>query len=201
MFFFKRLLKRRVPAADNAVATRPSAVGQEEVRAMRRETTYNPVLIKVGKVENHLMPGITIVGDMHLSEGGIRIKCRIDGSVVQTNESLVIIDKGGVINGDISARYLLVLGEVNGNIHAERVVVANSASIRGDVRYERTVGVINGAKVSGRLLEVLPPAPVLDEIEQFAAIDSQARNVFPFVQQGAKEELDPNSYVCLVAAN
>jgi cytoskeletal protein CcmA (bactofilin family) len=140
-----------------------AAVQEEEVTPLsrqERETNFNPVLLKAGNITNHLSPGTTLTGDLVLSQGGIRVQCSIHGSVTQESTGLLIIDKDAVITGTVRAKYLLVLGEINGDLEADRVVIAASARIFGDITYRRSFGSVTGAKIRGRITEVEQKAVV-----------------------------------------
>lgn len=152
-----------------------------------RELNFNPVLLKVGKVENYLAPGAKLTGDIVLNDGGIRIQCEVEGSITQNSESLVIIDRDAVVTGKIRARYLIVLGEVRGNIQAERLVVGASGRIKGSILYQKTFGSKAGAKIHGQVTEsetvLFDEIPAItnetDEPSSDKTADSR-NNVVPF---------------------
>lgn len=125
-----------------------------------RETSFNPVLLKVGNITNHLSPGATLTGDLVLKDGGIRVKCHIEGTVTQDSNDLLIVDQEAVINGAVKAKYLLVLGTVNGDLTADRIVVGASARINGDISYQRSFGSVTGARIRGRIAEVEQSATI-----------------------------------------
>jgi cytoskeletal protein CcmA (bactofilin family) len=141
----------------------PIAAVQEDLTPLsrqERDTNFNPVLLKVGNITNHLSPGATLTGDLVLTQGGIRLKCRVDGSVTQASNDLLIVDHDAVITGAVHAKYLLVLGEINGDLEADRIVVGASARITGDITYRRSFGSVTGAKIRGRITEVEQTAVV-----------------------------------------
>lgn len=114
-----------------------------------RENNFNPVLLKVGNVQSIIAADVEIVGGLNLKDSGIRIQGIVNGDVTQEGASLVIVDKHAKINGNIRARYLLVLGEVKGSIRVERLVTGASASIEGDIVYRNTFAPVAGAKIKG----------------------------------------------------
>jgi len=128
-----------------------------EVPKTYRDTNFDPVLLRVGKVKSVLASGNLLRGDLILKNGGVRLMCEVDGNVAQINDSLVIVDKEAVIKGNIKAQYLLVLGRVEGGIHAERIVIGASAEVRGRIIYRRSFGVITGAKVLAQIHELDVP--------------------------------------------
>lgn len=116
-----------------------------------RENNLNPVLLKVGRVKSVLAADMVINGDIELSDYGVRIQAHVTGNVTQRGSSLVIIDKDSVIEGEIRARYVVVLGKVKGKIVGERIVVGATALIEGDVIYRNTFTPIAGAKMRGQI--------------------------------------------------
>ena len=116
-----------------------------------RENNLNPVLLKVGRVKSVLAADMVINGDIELSDYGVRIQAHVTGNVTQRGSSLVIVDKDSVIEGEIRARYVVVLGKVKGKIVGERIVVGATALIEGDVIYRNTFTPIAGAKMRGQI--------------------------------------------------
>lgn len=200
------------PVQSEVAVLEPTPLTMQE-----RQTNFNPVLLKVGNITNHLSTGATLTGDLVLNEGGLRLKCRVEGSVTQASDALLIIDQDAVVTGTVRARYLLVLGEVNGDLEADRIVVGASARVTGDITYRRSFGSVTGAKIRGRIAEVehiavvrdipvptpapayadfaprkadLTPSPVLntdDEDDVYAVADR--RKVFPFPSMSRDEEM------------
>jgi cytoskeletal protein CcmA (bactofilin family) len=84
---------------------------------------------------------------------------RIDGKVfgnIETapgNKISVAIGPTGEVTGDIHAHRILVAGKVKGNIYAaERVEFHKDSMINGDVSYG-SIAVEHGARLSGMLLQ------------------------------------------------
>ncbi len=85
---------------------------------------------------------------------------RIDGKVVGNIESskeesiTVVIGATGEVQGDIVAQRVVVAGKVAGNIHAhERVELHADCLVQGDIKYG-SIAIEHGSKVLGLLLQV-----------------------------------------------
>jgi cytoskeletal protein CcmA (bactofilin family) len=90
---------------------------------------------------------------------------RIDGKVVGNIESskeesiTVVIGAAGEVQGDIVAQRVVVAGKVAGNIHAhERVELHADCLVQGDIKYG-SIAIEHGSKVLGLLLQVGASAP------------------------------------------
>jgi len=90
---------------------------------------------------------------------------RIDGKVVGNIESskeesiTVVISAAGEVQGDIVAQRVVVAGKVAGNIHAhERVELHADCLVQGDIKYG-SIAIEHGSKVLGLLLQVGASAP------------------------------------------
>jgi cytoskeletal protein CcmA (bactofilin family) len=230
---FSKKAAKRVPVASAPVqvetvtsnalqaAKSDTELHDEHITPLTREertTNFNPVLLKVGNITNHLSPGASLTGDLVLREGGIRVKCNIKGSITQESTGLLIVDQDAVINGTVRAKYLLVLGEINGDLEVDRIVVGASARITGDITYRRSFGSVTGAKIRGRITEVeqtavihqMPtPAPasefstatfnraaptpspsIHDDEDDVYAVNGKRHKVFPFPAATRDDEMD-----------
>lgn len=95
-----------------------------------------------------------IARDLHV-EGTLNSSSviRVEGTVVGTirAEHLVLVAKGGTVEGDIHAQEAILGGEVNGSILADgRVEVHAAAVILGDIKTPCLV-VDDGATVCGHI--------------------------------------------------
>lgn len=89
---------------------------------------------------------LTIAGDLQ-AEGVIRIEGRVVGNV-QAGDQVLLCD-GGIIEGDVIAREVVIGGRVHGCITAEeRVELQASAIVHGDVTTRRLL-IQEGGKVNG----------------------------------------------------
>lgn len=109
----------------------------------------------------------TLVGKNTVIHGRLVLQesIRIDGKVVGNIESskeesiTVVIGASGEVQGDILAQRVVVAGKVSGNIHAhERVELHTDCLVQGDIKYG-SIAVEHGSKVLGLLLQVGAAAP------------------------------------------
>ena len=92
-------------------------------------------------------------------DGQIRFdkSARIDGTVrghvtgSNAKKGLLIIGPQAHIEGDVNCHSVVVLGKVDGAVHASYVEIRTSAQINGDVHYE-VIEVHQGSNINGRLL-------------------------------------------------
>lgn len=90
---------------------------------------------------------LVIKGEVSGSES-IYIDGRIEGTVT-FNDHRVTIGRHGVVNANITAREVVIMGKVNGNVTcSDRVDIRSEGSLVGDVTTQR-VSVEDGALVKG----------------------------------------------------
>jgi len=91
---------------------------------------------------------LTVRGDIE-TQGTLRVDGRLDGSI--RHADIVVIGTGATVNGDISAREVIVGGTVQGNITATtRIELQPSAVVTGDID-AGAIMIHEGCVVQGRL--------------------------------------------------
>jgi len=88
--------------------------------------------------------GITIVGKIR-GKGTVRISGRIEGEL---HASIVLIDDGAQVEGDVVAEEVTIGGRVKGTIHANRVKLNGSAVVEGDI-FHRSLSIEENARFEG----------------------------------------------------
>jgi len=92
---------------------------------------------------------IHIKGELTGNED-LTIEGKVDGKIFLKDHNLTI-GANGKITAEITAKTVMVLGEVSGNITADdKVEVATSGSMRGDITAPRVV-LADGAKFKGAI--------------------------------------------------
>ena len=95
----------------------------------------------------------SVCGDIHFA-GRLYVSGAVTGKI-STDEGVsatLIVDEGGRVEGDVQAAHVVIAGRVDGNVTAaERMEVASTARIRGDLSY-KDLAVELGSMVNGRLL-------------------------------------------------
>ena len=81
-------------------------------------------------------------------QGSLRIDGRLEGNV--DNAKYVTVGKTGSIKGDITARGVVVIGEMAGNVVADSVEILANAKISGNIR-SKSILVEGGAKVNATI--------------------------------------------------
>lgn len=98
---------------------------------------------------------LTVAGDLD-TDGMVKVEGRIRGNVRAGGE--ILIAPGAVIEGDLSAREVVVGGEVHGRIQAnERVELQPTALVVGDIVTQR-IAILEGGRVSGEVKVEAPHA-------------------------------------------
>ena len=90
--------------------------------------------------------GMTITGDVQTA-GVLKIDGEINGSIMGARQ--VLLGRGGIVRGNVSAGEVVVGGSVDGSVSAqERLELQSSATVTGDIE-TRSIVVIEGAKING----------------------------------------------------
>jgi cytoskeletal protein CcmA (bactofilin family) len=118
---------------------------------------------------------LTIKGEITGSEM-LFIDGHVEGSVSLPGNRCVV-GRNGQVAANISAREVVVLGKVNGNIHAtDRVDIRNEGSLTGDVIAQR-ISIEDGAYFKGGIDIRKPNAPNAKENEPAKASTTPAAPV------------------------
>jgi len=101
---------------------------------------------EIPEVKSILSQGLKIEGNIS-SEG----KIRIDGAVIgDIRGDFIIIGETSQIKGNITAKNLVVMGEVEGNISVDSLEIKESAKIKGDINC-KSLSVEPGASIEGHV--------------------------------------------------
>ncbi|MBC3917822.1 polymer-forming cytoskeletal protein [Undibacterium sp. CY18W] len=103
-----------------------------------------------------------IEGDL-MFKGGLRIDGHIRGNVFADLESssMLVISEQATIDGEVRAAHIVVNGVINGPVFSSELLeLQPKAQISGDVHY-KTLEMLSGAVVSGKLSHDLAQEPVL----------------------------------------
>ena len=84
--------------------------------------------------------GSTIEGRI-TAPGIISISGYVKGDV---NASEIVIDREGAVNGSVFAEHLIIIGKFEGEVSANKITVASTASVKGNLSYKR-VAIDDGA--------------------------------------------------------
>ena len=110
--------------------------------------SYNPVKTTSAPIEQATIGrSLVIKGEITGSEA-LYIDGRIEGKVMLT-DNRVTIGRNGIVQADITAREVVVMGKVTGNIECtDRVDIRSEGMVNGNVITER-ISVEDGAVLKG----------------------------------------------------
>lgn len=132
--------KTPTSAAEPQRTPTPSATPMEPASAPRNATVTNMEQATIGK-------SLVIKGEVTGSES-LYIDGRVEGSISLAGNR-VTVGRNGVVAANISAREIVVLGKVRGNLAAtDRVDIRNEGSLTGDVIAQR-ISIEDGAYFKG----------------------------------------------------
>ena len=94
----------------------------------------------------------TVEGVVHFT-GGLHVVGQINGNVESTDiDSLLIVNEGAIVKGDVKVSHLIVNGQIDGNVFVNgKVELFDRACINGDVHYN-LLELPVGAEVNGNLI-------------------------------------------------
>jgi cytoskeletal protein CcmA (bactofilin family) len=111
---------------------------------------------------NEIGAGSKVLGNLE-GNGNIRVAGHFVGNILEAegSKSTLVIDKEGVLTGDLHYSNLIVAGTIEGSITVdEQMVVHPSAVILGNIRY-KSIDIHPDARVNGILscvaLDVVKP--------------------------------------------
>jgi cytoskeletal protein CcmA (bactofilin family) len=92
-------------------------------------------------------PGLRVIGNC-ITDGAIHIDGLVEGSIKAAE---VVVEEGGIVQGDIQTHNLIVAGHVSGNIAARgRAEFKASCHVEGDILSPR-IKIEEGGRIDGRL--------------------------------------------------
>lgn len=100
-----------------------------------------------------LIGGNTTVEGVIRFTGGLHVVGQVNGNVESNDvDSLLIINEGALVKGDVKVSHLIVNGQIDGNVYVNgKVELFDRACINGDVHYN-LLELPVGAEVNGNLI-------------------------------------------------
>lgn len=96
-----------------------------------------------------------IEGDISFS-GGLRIDGKVSGNIFIESDlqAVLSLSERGVINGEIRVPYLIINGEVNGDVYvSQHLELGSAAKVTGNVFYQ-TLEMATGCEVNGQIIHI-----------------------------------------------
>jgi len=105
------------------------------------------------KIETLIGTAMEIQGDLIFS-GGLHVDGKIVGNVIaeEDSHSMLILSDQGQIEGEVRVPYVILNGQVAGDVYAsERVELSKHGQVKGNVYYN-LLEMAMGAEVNGNLV-------------------------------------------------
>ena len=94
-------------------------------------------------------PSVVIKGELSAKED-LTVEGQVEGTI-ELDQSVLTVGPKGRVKAQVSAKTVIVMGKVNGNITAtEKVQLHETASVNGDLAAP-CVGITEGATVHGQI--------------------------------------------------
>jgi len=135
---------------------------------------------KPTKIETLIGTSIEIRGDI-IFNGGLHVDGKIVGNVIaeDNSDSMLVLSDHGNIEGEVRVPYVVLNGEVTGDVYAtERVELSSRAQVSGNVYYN-LLEMAMGAEVNGSLVHCKNEKKLLEfqkdrESSESKSIDDEA---------------------------
>lgn len=118
---------------------------------------------KSTKIETLIGTAMEIQGDLIFS-GGLHVDGKIIGNVIaeeDSNSKLILSDQGQIV-GEVRVPYVVLNGQVTGDVFAsERVELSSHGQVKGNVYYN-LLEMAMGAEVNGNLVHVKDEKKLLE---------------------------------------
>jgi len=108
---------------------------------------------KATKIETLIGTSIEVRGDL-IFTGGLHVDGKITGNVIAEDgsDSMLILSDHGCIEGEVRVPYVVLNGEIIGDVYAaERVELSSHAQVNGNVYYN-LLEMAMGSEVNGSLV-------------------------------------------------
>lgn len=136
--------------------------------------------------------GVLFTGNIR-APGLIQVRGELQGNV-DVQEGTVSVMRGGMVEGDVTCRRLMVNGRVSGNCRAGHVEIGEHGVISGTLLYT-TLSIHTGGQIcgeSGLLTPEAAPAPAQDELpgQESEASPQPFSDQSPTGEDGADDDDD-----------
>jgi cytoskeletal protein CcmA (bactofilin family) len=125
---------------------------------------------------------MTVVGKIVVDEGTVHVFGQIEGEL---RASIVLIEEGAKVKGDLIAEELTIGGMVKGTIHAGRVKLNSTAVVEGDICH-RSLSIEENARFEGLSMREDNAGDVPRTLPQQAAADGDAETKSTAIQGNGK---------------
>jgi cytoskeletal protein CcmA (bactofilin family) len=92
-------------------------------------------------------------------KGTLRVDGQFDGKV---NAAWIILGETGVIKGEVSARKMIIGGNVEGNLRGQEIIeIKATGKVFGDI-FTKKISIAEGAKLNGKIEMEIDEGRVID---------------------------------------
>jgi len=115
---------------------------------------------KIGSVDTLIGATAQLKGDI-VTEGNVRVDGTFEGNMSCKGE--VLIGEGGIVTGDVKAQFMIVYGQMRGNIKSDGLVeIMPTGKVYGDIEV-KSVSIKEGAIFEGKsMMQHAAPKPKVD---------------------------------------
>src|SRR5580698_1403660 len=133
---------------DRMLQSSDNSYGVRSTSPASNPNSYNPVKTTTAPIEQATIGrSLVIKGEISGTEA-LYIDGRVEGKITLSNNR-VTIGRNGVVQADIAAREIVVMGKITGNLEcSDRVDIRSEGIVNGNIATER-ISVEDGAVVKG----------------------------------------------------
>ena len=133
------------------------AIWKKDSGSNNKDESYSPPdpkLYKEISKDRGTIP--SIISENSEFKGNIKTdgEIQIDGSIRgDVSAKQIIIGENGKVRGKATANFFRICGKIEGDVNAETIEIAASASVKGNI-YKKTISIDHGAKIVGNINEL-----------------------------------------------
>ncbi|USD36996.1 polymer-forming cytoskeletal protein [Ferrimonas sp. SCSIO 43195] len=103
--------------------------------------------------------GLTYFAQSTRLEGSLHVEgdCVVDGHIIGelTATGLIVVESAGIIEGQVTAEQVQVEGKITGNLECQRLTIAASGTVEGEIVTDK-IEIFNGGQFIGSRVKDKP---------------------------------------------
>lgn len=163
--------KKKAVEFNQTAASTPVPVAEKETTEVKKQESTT------------LASGVRFEGNI-TSSGHVYVYGTLVGNI-EAKDSLIKIMRGGLVEGDINCRELIIDGNVIGRFHSNAIEICENGKITGTIAYQ-TLSIKKGGTFTGTA-EVLPKVVEQSNIFDLLGDKSQNNSGAVVAEEEAKE--------------
>ncbi len=116
-------------------------------------------------------------------QGSVRVDGKLEGNV--DNAQYVTVSKNGFMKGNISAKGVVIIGTLEGDICADSVEILSTAKLNGNVRSKKIL-IEGGAEVNASIKVVSKPETENFDDEEKIEVEEEIKEEAPKTKEKKK---------------